>query len=477
MDRVLDASIPYFRHFEDMTRIPHGSSNEMEYSNYLVSWAKEHNLRYVQDELYNVVIYKPATPGYEDHPPVMLQGHMDMVCAKVPGSTHDFTKDPLDLYVEDGFLRARGTTLGGDDGVGVAYILALLEADGLAHPALECVFTVQEETGCAGAAALKKEYFQARRMIGLDDVGGGTSYVTSAGSQIAQFTRKCTWQALTAPAFTMEISGLLGGHSGVEIDKERGNAIKLAFRILYDLKKQGEVQLGEMEFGSVNNAIPNYGKITFTCALPAGQMSAVLDESKETILRELEFSDKGLTITLTPAQAGKVMSLTDSQEIIDFLRFLPDGMFHKSMRFPDLPTASCNVGVLRTQDEGIYGETCARGALMSYLYSMEEEHQLLCQLYHIQRTVTGLVAPFDYVEHSPIRDALAKTFHQVTGRELKPLFVHGGLEAGYFKALYPDMDIVTIGPLVLDEHMVTERLSLDSFQEIWKVLVALLASL
>lgn len=206
-------------------------------------------------------------------------------------------------------------------------------------------------------------------------------------------------------------------------------------------------------------------------------MSAVLDESKETILRELEFSDKGLTITLTPAQAGKVMSLTDSQEIIDFLRFLPDGMFHKSMRFPDLPTASCNVGVLRTQDEGIYGETCARGALMSYLYSMEEEHQLLCQLYHIQRTVTGLVAPFDYVEHSPIRDALAKTFHQVTGRELKPLFVHGGLEAGYFKALYPDMDIVTIGPLVLDEHMVTERLSLDSFQEIWKVLVALLASL
>ena len=477
MERVLDASIPYFRHFEDMTRIPHGSSNEMEYSNYLVSWAKEHNLRYVQDELYNVVIYKPATPGYENHPTVMLQGHIDMVCAKVPGSTHDFAKDPLDLYVEDGFLRARGTTLGGDDGVGVAYMLALLEAQDLSHPALECVFTVQEETGCAGAAALKADYFQARRMIGLDDVGGGTSYVTSAGSQISALTRTCTWEAPAAPAYAMEVNGLLGGHSGVEIDKERGNAIKLGFQFLYELKKQGTVQLGEMSFGSVNNAVPNYGKAVFTCDAPAETVASVLDACMQTFRRELEFSDKDLAITLPPAQAEQVMSKTDSQEIIDFVRFLPNGLFHMSMRFPELPTSSSNLGVLRTQDGGLYAETCARGALMSYLYSTEEEHKLICQLYHINREVTGLVAPFDYVEHSPIRDALAKVFHQVTGRELKPLFVHGGLEAGYFKALSPDMDIATIGPLVLDEHMTTERLSLDSFQEIWKVLVALLASL
>lgn len=175
---VLDWSIPYMKHFEEMTRIPHGSCNEKTYSDYLVRWAKEHGLRCVQDELYNVVIYKSASAGYEAHPPVILQAHIDMVCTKTEDSSHDFQKDPLELYIEDGFLKARNTTLGGDDGVGVAYMLAILESDALAHPPLECTFTVQEETGCIGAAGLKKEYFQARRMIGLDDVGGGTSYVT-----------------------------------------------------------------------------------------------------------------------------------------------------------------------------------------------------------------------------------------------------------------------------------------------------------
>lgn len=474
---VLDWSVPYMRHFEEMTRIPHGSFNEKPYSDYLVKWAEEHKLRYVQDELYNVIMYKPASVGYENHAPVILQAHMDMVCAKTPDSKHDFEKDSLDLYIEDGFLKARGTTLGGDDGVGVAYMLAILEADNLAHPPLECVFTVQEETGCTGAAALKKEYFEARRMIGLDDVGGGTSYVTTAGSQIVRFTRHVTWEDSTAPAYELSISGLLSGHSGVDIDKERGNAIKLAARTLFALQKKGDIRIADLNFGAADNVIPANGTAVFTTDMPAEIVAAEVEKCRTMLWRELEFSDAGMKMAVVPSRAEKVFSAQDSQDVINFLRFLPNGMRHRSMRFEDLTVASSNIGTVRVETDTLVATDCHRGALMSYIDDMEEMQEMLCSCYHIDREVTGVVAPFDYIENSPIRAALAETFHEVTGRDLQPICVHGGIEAGYFKRLYPEMDIVTIGPLVLDEHMVTERLDLKSFDEIWQVVTKLLAVL
>lgn len=477
MQYVLDQSVGRYRHFEDMARIPHGSFNEKPYSDYLVAWAKEHGLRYVQDEMYNVIIYKPASPGYEDHDPVILQGHMDMVCAKTPDSDHDFTKDPLDLYVEDGWLKARNTTLGADDGVGVAYMLAILESDSIAHPPLECAFTVQEETGCQGAAALKKEYFQARRMVGLDDVGGGTSYVTTAGSQMIRFVREITWEDASAPAYELNISGLLSGHSGVDIDKERGNAIKLAATTLFALQKKGDIRIADWNMGTASNVIPAYGKVVFTADLPAEEVTAVVDQCRITILKELEFSDAGAQLVVTPASAGKVASAQDSRDLISFFRYLPNGLFHMSKRFEGLPTASSNVGTVRIEDGKMVSECCSRSALPSFIVSMEEEQQLICGMFRITREITGIVAPFDYIENSPIRNALSKSLLEVTGKELQPVFVHGGIEAGYFKLMYPEMDIVTIGPLVIDEHAVTERLSLKSYDEIWQVILNLLASL
>lgn len=474
---VLDWSVPYMKHFEEMTRIPHGSCNEKAYSDYLVGWAKEHGLRCVQDELYNVVIYKSASAGYEDHPPVILQGHIDMVCTKTEDSNHDFQKDPLELYIEDGFLKARNTTLGGDDGVGVAYMLAILESDSLAHPPLECTFTVQEETGCIGVAGLKKEYFQARRMIGLDDVGGGTSYVTTAGSQLVQFSRTIDWEPACDPAYELKLSGLLGGHSGVDIDKERGNAIQLAARILFALQKQGNLRLAWANFGTADNVIPSYGTVRFTTDQPADAVAAEVEDWNQIFHKELEFSDAGLQITLSSASVDKVFSARDSQDVICFLRYLPNGMRNRSMRFENLPVASSNLGTVRVEGDTLTANNCHRGAIVSYLKDMEEVQQMLCSVYHMNRKVTGFVAPFDYIENSPIRAALAQAFHDVTGRELQPVCVHGGIEAGYFKEMYPEMDIVTIGPLVLDEHMVTERLDLKSFEEIWNVVVKFLASL
>lgn len=474
---VLDQKIPYLRYFEEMAQIPHGSFNEQPYSDYLVNWAEKHNLRCIQDEMGNVIIYKSASAGYEDHTPVILQAHMDMVCAKTPDSKHDFTKDPLQLYIDDGFLKARNTTLGGDDGVGVAYMLAVLEDDSLSHPPLECVFTVQEETGCAGAAALKKEYFKARRMVGLDDVGGGTTYVTTAGSQIVRFSRKISWEVAADPAYHLKISGLLSGHSGVDIDKERGNAIKLFARTLFALKQKGDVRISDMAFGAAENVIPADGTVIFTTAIPAGEVEAEVERCRAIFLRELEFSDAGLEMELTPSKAERVLSCQDSRDVIDFFRYLPNGKQHKSMRFDNLTVASCNIGTLRIEGNTVIADECQRGALLSYIDDMEEIQKFLCSSFHMERTVTGFVAPFDYIENSPIRSALSGVFREVTGRELQPVYVHGGIEAGYFKQLDPEMDIVTIGPLVLDEHMVTERLDLNSFDEIWQVIVKLLSAL
>ena len=474
---VLDKSVPYYKYFEEMAAIPHGSYNEKQYSDYLVTWAKEHGLRHVQDDMGNVVMYKPASAGYEYHPSVLLQGHMDMVCVKAPGSRHDFTKDPLDLYIEDGWLRARDTTLGGDDGVGCAYMLSILESDTIAHPPLECAFTVQEEVGCNGAANLKAEYFSAKRMIGLDDVGGGTSYVTTAGSQVLQLTRKVSWEHGERPAYRLHIHGLLGGHSGVDIDKERGSAIKIAAQTLFALSKEGSVRLADVNIGDAGNVIPSNGTVVFTASMPGEEVFSAVGKWLETFRAQLQWSDPGLQMDLTECSTDKVMSEDDSRELISFVRFLPDGFFHRSMRFEGLTTVSSNLGTWKVDGDTVSFECNSRSSLESYIDMLEEEQQFLCGVFRIQRRETGRVAGFDYIENSPIRAAVDKAFHEVTGRHIEELFVHGGIEAGYLTRLIPNLDVVTIGPLVPDEHTINERLNLKSFDEVWQTLVKTLVAL
>lgn len=227
-----DLTKPYCYYFNEICKIPHGSGQEKQLSDWLVAFARAHALPVIQDELWNVIIYKPASPGYETHPGVILQAHMDMVCEKTEGCSHDFLKDPLELYVEEDLLRAKGTTLGADDGMGCAYMLAVLADSSLSHPYLECCFTTQEEVGLVGAQALKPEYFKARRMINLDGAGEYKTYMSMGGGEQITLKRPINWEVNRMPAYGLEISGLLGGHSGGMIDRERANAGKLAARIL-----------------------------------------------------------------------------------------------------------------------------------------------------------------------------------------------------------------------------------------------------
>lgn len=251
-----DLSKPYCFYFNEICKIPHGSKNEKALSDWLVDFARAHHLAYIQDELWNVVIYKPASVGYESHPTLLIQAHMDMITECAPGVTHDFTREPLELYVEGDHLRAKGTTLGADDGMGCAYMLAILADDTLAHPALECCFTTQEEVGLVGAQALKPEYFKARRMINLDGAGEIKTYMSMGGGEQVMLHKPIHWQSNAKPAYRVRIDGLLGGHSGGMIDKERANAGKLMTRLLAALEReQISFEIAAFAGGTKHNVI------------------------------------------------------------------------------------------------------------------------------------------------------------------------------------------------------------------------------
>jgi dipeptidase D len=477
MKNVLDHSVPYLKYFEEMTRIPHGSRHESEYSKYLAAFAEKRGLKYRTDSIGNVVIYKDASAGCAEHAPVILQAHTDMVCAKTPESSHDFARDPLDIYVEDGFLRARGTTLGGDDGVGVAYMLSILDDDSLPHPPLECAFTVQEEVGLLGAAALRRDDFSAHRMIGLDDVGGGTTYVSAAGGRIVEFSKTAALESSPFPAYRLDVGGLRGGHSGADIDKGRASAIRLLFRTLFRLSEHAPLYLSSAEGGSAGNAIPMSASAVFSTPLAEDSLLSVTRECLADFRREFEAADDGVTLAVRPCSAGAVMSEKDSRGVVSFFRFLPDGFRRRSASISGLTTASSNLGVLRAGGGEVFAECMTRAALPSYIAEMEREQRFFSGLFGFGMNTVCVVPPFDYEGDSALRRLLGDIFRAETGRELVPIAVHGGIEAGYFRAMRPDMDIVTIGPLVLDEHMPTERLSLESFGEIYRVVLALLKAL
>lgn len=474
---VLDWSIPYHRHFEEMTRIPHGSYHEKAYSDYLVSFAKKLGLRWKQYEAGSVIIYKPASPGYEGHPPVILQAHIDMVCEKTPESTHDFDKDPLELYIEDGYVRAKDTTLGADDGAGVAYILAILEDEQLPHPPLECIFTVQEEVTSVGVEVLDPADVTARRMIGLDDGGGTTTFVSSAGGVSVELERLLSREKADKPGYCLQVSGLSGGHSGPCISEEKGNAIKLAVRVLCHLYTDLGIRLASLQGGSAANVIPSDCTAVFTCDAPQEELEKIVAEQLDAIRGELEFSDPEVAITLVPCQAGEVLPAGETWEVLAFLRLLPNGFRHKSMTIEGLTVASENLGVIRTENGRLCTESHLRGALESYLDELIIECRVLSERYGFRMREEDRYPAWAFDAGSPIRKLMMDVYTEITGREIRPIAVHGGLECGYIKGKFPDMDIVTVGPTTLHMHTTEEALDLKSFDEIYQVVTTMLARL
>ena len=471
---ILNSDVRHQYYFEELTKIPHGSGNEKAISDYIVSVAESLKLDYYQDDVYNVVIYKKASEGYENHPAVMLQAHIDMVCEKDPSSNHDFEKDPLPIYVEDGYLKSKGTTLGADDGAGVAYMLAILEDNNLKHPALECLFTVSEETTMLGANSLDVTKLQARKLINLDGEEEGYTMTSSCGGIDVVFNHETVVELQNEKGYELVVSGLSGGHSGGEIHKEKGNAMKIIARILYKASKCGELSVSEMYGGSKINAIPRdaYARFIFD-----GDFEKVIENEVNDIKKELEETDNGLKIEVHSFDIENTMGVKESKQLVSLLYVLPNGLLHKSELQKNLTTSSCNLGILRVKEGQIHFEISVRGALRSYYEDTADVCIELASAYGYEAHRNNGYPCWDYIHNSELRDVMNQVHNEVYGKDIEMIGVHGGLECGVFKTKLPDLDIVTMGPNAADVHSPTERMELKSFDTTYNFLVKFIEKL
>lgn len=478
MDFVLDQTSSIEKNFEAICRIPHGSFHEQKISNFLTEFAKNLGLKYHQQSCGNVIIYKDGTAGYEDHAPVMLQAHMDMVCEAVPGCTHNFEEDPLDLYVEDGLIMARGTSLGADDGVGVAYMLSILESTTLSHPPLECVFTVQEEVGCMGAAQLDMSLLQSKRMIGLDDISGGATTICAAGIETAELSFSAPRKTSENAFFALKVDGLIGGHSGDQIHLERANSNNLAARVLYAVIAAGyQPELGSIQGGTKTNSIPRTCEVVFAASCTKEQLEASTAGIIAEIQEEYHYSDPDIQITVADAQPVEVYDAETTQRLVEYLYLLPTSMQNHSMNIEGLTTASANLAVLTTDKQGIHMTYSVRGAVDSFVDMLLNKLKMLSRCYGWTVDSENRSECWPYQENSALRATLSEVFHQVTGKDLILCAEHGGLECGAFSKMRPELDIVTLGPKVRGYHTTEEYLDRASFAEIYGVLTTVLEKL
>ena len=468
-----------FHFFEEISAIPRGSGNEKAVSDYVVAFAWERGLWVHQDELYNVIIKKPASPGAEAAPPVMLQGHLDMVCEKLAGVDHDFLTQGLDLVVEDGVLRANGTTLGGDDGVAVATMLAALDDNDLIHPSLECVFTTQEETGLTGAAFLDKSLLKARTMLNLDSAGEeGAVTVSCAGGVRCTLTRPVLRTAQEDGwLLSLSITGLLGGHSGREIHQNRQNADLLMARLVHRLL-QGGGKLVSLEGGTKDNAIPRESEALLLYAAKeegeaAAQKARLLAAQ---IAEELRDTEPAFTCEVS-LQAGSASPLSgeDAWALVRALRLAPNGVRSYSPRQGGFVVASLNLGVVKTDDETATLVFFPRSSVASLQEDTLDSLSVLAETFGFVLHKSAAYPGWALASVSPIRDLCQESWKDITGRELRVEALHVGLECGLFIGAMPGMDAVSIGPTLTGCHTPDERLSLESFSRFYRFLADVLA--
>lgn len=468
-----DCTLPHRRFFYEIAQHPHGSGNEKPLSDYLVAFAKSRGLAYQQDELLNVIIRKPASPGYENAPVLGLQAHMDMVCEKNKGTEHNFETDPIKFVVsDDGILRADGTTLGADDCAGVAYMLSILDDDSLEHPELECIFTTQEETGMFGAMALKSEDVKAHRMISLDGGGENNTLLTSAGGCRLRCTKPLEKTANDKPCYAVRVRGLTGGHSGGEIHREKGNANKLLIRILKEARLAGfDFRLCELNGGLKDNAIPRECDAVIAYDGEEAALSSRVKASEQGIWQELEFSDAGFKVEFERvSQAGMACTPQCTDELIDMLFLYPNGFIARSMAIEGLTMTSLNLGIVNMGGDVLEVIVSVRSMLRSAIDHLADQITAISGLFGAQVSRSADYPGWKYSEHSDMREIMGEAVRELYHEELNVTAAHGGTECGVFSQLHEDMDIISIGPVTRYIHTPDEELDLASFDRTYTLL-------
>lgn len=471
--RILQGIEPQavMRYFEEICAIPHGSGNTSAIADYCVAFAVHHGLWHSQDAHNNVIIKKPAAPGYESAAPVLLQGHLDMVCEKAADCRKDMRVEGLDLAVEGDDIFARGTTLGGDDGIAVAMILALLEDTDLSAPALECLITADEEIGMLGAAALEASPLAARRMINLDSEEEGIFTVSCAGGNRTCCRLPLCRETITGMGAVVTIAGLTGGHSGVEIDKGRANASMLMGRLLSDWRTTQGIRLAEAAGGLQDNAIPT----ECTALLVASDLSALRTAAEgwqAAFRQEYAPAEPDLTITVTQSEGKEYQVLTEESacRFLTLLCCAPNGVQAMSGTLPGLVQTSLNLGILKTNGDAAELHFCLRSSIGSQKVMMQERLRLLTEALGGSISIMGDYPAWEYRADSPLRDTMTEVYREQYGTEPKVEAIHAGLECGILSGKLPGLDCVSVGPNIAEIHTPRERLSISSTARSWRFL-------
>lgn len=463
-----------FHYFEEICNIPHGSRNTKQISDYLVDFAKAHGLTYYQDELNNVVIIKEASKGYENAEPVIIQGHMDMVCEKEKGCDIDFEKEGLRLYVEGDFVKAKNTTLGGDDGIAVAYALAILDSDELAHPRLEVVITVDEEIGMLGAIDIDLSMLKGHTMLNLDSDEEGHFLTSCAGgmSMITELPVKRVSQSGLKMLLT--VTGLEGGHSGSEIHKEHGNANILMGRLLKQIMDITPFGIISMDGGLKDNAIPR--ECNCEILLPEESADAVMQVAEtldQAFKNEFCVSDAKVEVLCKKEEVceTKMLDYTSVHKVIFYLRTVPNGVQHMSMMMPGLVETSLNLGILNLKDDMFETVTSVRSSVSTRKEDLKDQVTQLVEMLGGEVTIEGDYPAWEYQPNSKMRDTIAEIYRELFGKEAIFEAIHAGLECGLFSEKIPNLDCVSFGPMNYDIHTPKERLSISSTERMWKLIV------
>ena len=466
-----------FHFFEEITKIPHGSGNVGQISDYLVKFARDRGLYCIQDELKNIIIIKEAVPGYEDEPTVILQGHMDMVAVKKPDCDIDMAKEGLRIAVRGDEIYAQGTSLGGDDGIAVAYALALLDSDTIKHPRLEVIVTVDEEVGMDGARGIDLSMLTGNRMVNLDSEDEGIFLTSCAGGARVKGKLPLSEARRQGVAVEVTVGGLLGGHSGGEIHKERGNSNCLMGRLLYRLAETFDIGISGLQGGLADNAIPRETKAVLV--VEERDKEAILDMVKTVegeIRAELSSKDPGAFLAAGEGRPGSWLCTTaeDTAKAAAWLIALPNGVQAMSADMHGLVETSLNLGILSYEDGCLLADFSVRSSVESAKRSLIDRLCAVIGLAGGSFLVSGDYPGWKYRKDSPLREKMTALYEKMYGKAPKVEAIHAGLECGILGSKIADLDCVSMGPDMKDIHTTEETLSISSTGRVWEFLVRLL---
>lgn len=466
-----------FHYFEDICAIPHGSYNTKAISDYLVDFAKAHQLRYIQDSLNNVILFGDATPGYEDHAPVIIQGHMDMVCVKDPDCTKDMATEGVDVTHNGEFVYAEGTSLGADDGIAVAFALALLADKSIPHPPLEVVITVDEETGMEGASGIDLSMLRGRNLLNIDSDEEGIFTVSCAGGVKSTVHLPVQRRAVYGPCVRLTVEGLKGGHSGAEIHKPLANANKVMGEFLGRIQQIMPVCITKLQGGEKDNAIPSFCQVTMVAL---GMYIERINDIAEQLQKEIRenYDEPGAIVRGDDVDAlgGNALTTEDSAKVIALMNALPNGIQAWSQDIDGLVQTSLNMGVATLSDE-LQLTFALRSSVNQEKEDLKKKVEEVAAFYGASCTHKGDYPAWEYKKDSDLRDTMVRVYEEMYGKKPGVFAIHAGLECGLLSEKLPGLDCVSLGPQAYDIHTPRERLNIASTQRFWQYLQELMKNM